>query len=29
MKVDNVVIETGESYVTPLIQFFRMRERRL
>jgi len=29
MKVDSVVIETGESYITPLIKFFRMRERRL
>jgi len=28
MKVDSVLIETGESYITPLIQFFRMRERR-
>ena len=29
MKVDSVLIEAGESYITPLIQFFRMRERRL
>jgi len=29
VKVDNVVIRTDQSYVEPLIRFFRMRERRL
>ena len=28
MNVDHVLIETGESYITPLVQFFRMREKR-
>lgn len=29
MKIDSVLIEAGASYIKPLIQFFRMRERRL
>lgn len=28
INVDHVFIETGESYIGPLVQFFRMRERR-
>ena len=28
-NVDNINIKTDESYVDPLIRFFRMRERRL
>jgi len=29
VSVDNIVINTGESYVEPLVRFFRMRERRM